>query len=346
MTGLRSAEGVSRSLGGSDVVQLPVKYLRLSESNVRFEYGFNPEVEDHILSVIRSKYIALLNGDDTFAAEEKNLILENLADPAIANDPTVDQRKTIGWLVNSISSDGVQETLRGFWNSDTDEFTTTDGNRRLVAIAIARLQGTVIERVYVRTEEINPKSANAESQYLKRQLTANSGREYNPIEKAEVLSRLKKLGSTDEELAVLAGNMATVRYLLKLLDTSPEVQRLVAMGEVKPTVAVSVVESAIAAGNTHEEISQAMTEAVQEAREDRKARKSEAKKTSKGKIEAKLTKHGKATKIAPVDDGDKESLIDELKEVVLLDEVKNLSSKQLSRVLNLLKGYVTEVMEK
>ncbi|MGG6294999.1 hypothetical protein ACQ4M4_11285 [Leptolyngbya sp. AN02str] len=302
--GIESFEGVTKRSG----LMIPVGLLRFNPSNIRQDYGF---VNEEVCSMVRGQIQVLQEEATTLTDEEIEFVRQSSG--------SVDDDQSILWLAHSISTYGVQSEIKILSIPGSEEVKPTDGNRRLMAMILAKLLGlTVPERVPAAIEPWKD-----EFGVLKRQMVSNQGaRRFNPLEEARLFQRAVDLGKTLEEIAEELANGRTIQYVrlrLQLLDLPLEAQKIVQSGQAKATPILQVFQE-----NTDippDEILHAVQEAVAETQS---ASNGASKKASKAKIQAKLAakgaksgaSSGSTSGAAPEEEGERDSIIDALDGII------------------------------
>ncbi len=250
-----------------------VSVLRLNPANKRRDFGGIPaETAQKICDPAHE------------LTEEEKSEIRDLLD---SQDPYNDQ--TMRWLIDRILQLGFTSTLIGYWDSKTEEFIVTAGNRRTTAVSIInKIYGGSITRVPVEHE--NEKDV---KKIALRQLVENAGRkDYSDVENAEAIEYCLSIGLTKEEVALARGvSVDTVSRLLNLLILQPEAKEVVRSGLISTDTAVSFAAKAQReTGNpiaASEQATQAIVRLGKEAKETgKRISKSEAKKIQRQAIES------------------------------------------------------------
>ena len=337
MTQLKKLDGISRK----DIVGLPVKHLRFNDGNIRYRYGFNRNHESRVLELVKSQIGVLSGEDSTLSDEDFQFIIDNLSDP---DDGTTEKRMDV--LILSVESMGVREIIRGMWNSASDTFTVTGGNRRLASLIIIELKrqrgltSAKIERVFVLHED-----GQNELEVLYRQATENSGRAYEPIEQGELFKSLLDMGATKTEIAnrCCGGSLQIVESRLALVGLPVTIKDEVKAGNIKPTVAVSIIKEEIEAGTPKEVVIEGIKEAVKTVKEQGKG------KADKSTVKAAIDKVAKTKDVpqSPSSQVKREGLVKAFRETSdqffdyseMSNLINELSADELNEIVSSLKKF-------
>ncbi len=116
-------------------------------------------------------------------------------------------------------------------------FYVRDGHCRLLAVQMAIARGTEIKAVPVRREN----KLSSETDKLLDQISRNSGKPLEPVEKGEVFARLVRLGWSEIQIAeAVPCPISHVRDCLRVHAAPPSLKAAVANGEVALTSAVAL----------------------------------------------------------------------------------------------------------
>ncbi|RWR30457.1 ParB/RepB/Spo0J family partition protein [Sinirhodobacter populi] len=174
---------------------------------------------------------------DLYKIDPADIVVVNGFNARNFDDPA--NMEHIEELAASISQVGVKVPLRVRFNNGVPEL--VDGECRLRAAMLARSRGVELLTVPVMTED---RYAN-DADLVLMQLTANSGKNFTPLEKAEVMKRLLAHGWTETKIAEKVGiSRLRVTQLLELSAAPSEVTRMVSEGKISATLAIETMRDA------------------------------------------------------------------------------------------------------
>lgn len=163
-------------------------------------------------------------------------------------------------LALSIAEVGVKNPLRVRWNDTLKRVELVDGECRLRAVRLAVERGAEIKSIPVLTEDRYASAADL----VLTQLTANGGRNFTPLEKANVLKRLLAFGWSETEIAKKIGiSRLRVTQLLELSAAPPEMTKMVAAGKVSASLAIETLRSSKGDGEQATKMLQAGVDAAE-----------------------------------------------------------------------------------
>lgn len=172
--------------------------------------------------------------------------------------PKAEKDSHVRWLADSIKAKGVQQplTIRNPRNTN-GQLIITDGECRMLAVALARSEGAVIRTVPVQVEEDHA----SEGDRIVGFFTRSGGLPHTPLAKAEALKRLLGYGWSKEACARETGlGIGQVGNLLKLSSLGPDLTNPVQEGKISATLVVEEVRK-----RGQEGARSSITEAIQRA---------------------------------------------------------------------------------
>lgn len=139
-------------------------------------------------------------------------------------------------LARSIKENGVRTALKGHYDKIEDKYLITSGHRRLKA-----LQKLAKEGFEIPVPILSDASDSDENRILS-MITDNSGKRFNPVEEAEVISRLvSQFDYSDDQIRIKTGFTKVYVCNLKLLSKAPKkLKDLIINNTVSATLAMKV----------------------------------------------------------------------------------------------------------
>lgn len=139
-------------------------------------------------------------------------------------------------LARSIKENGVRTALKGHYDKIEDKYLITSGHRRLKA-----LQKLAKEGYEIPVPILSDASDSDENRILS-MITDNSGKRFNPVEEAEVISRLvSQFDYSDDQIRIKTGFTKVYVCNLKLLSKAPKkLKDLIINNTVSATLAMKV----------------------------------------------------------------------------------------------------------
>lgn len=158
-------------------------------------------------------------------------------------------------LADSIRANGVIVPLRGF--KEGEKFIITDGHRRLAAC-----MKLVEEGVTMRVPFVSGGKGYNEERRIIDMIISNDGKNLNPVEEAEAITRLSNLGLTDKEISQKTGrNIVTISGLKSIASAPTKVKRMIESGQIAATEVLQIVRKEKDASKVVEVIERAVESA-------------------------------------------------------------------------------------
>ncbi len=144
---------------------------------------------------------------------------------------TPELKAHIRWLADSIKDQGVKEPLTIWMNNGVP--TVSNGHCRLLAVKIAKGEGSEIKTVPVRLEE----RYSSEGDRILSLIIRNSGKPLEPLETAEVVKRLRNFGWSNKEIASKTGySLAQIGNFLNMSSWGQDLKKPIEEGKVSASL--------------------------------------------------------------------------------------------------------------
>lgn len=139
-------------------------------------------------------------------------------------------------LARSIKENGVRTALKGHYDKIEDKYLITSGHRRLKALQKLAKEGFEIP------VPILSDARDSDENRILSMITDNSGKRFNPVEEAEVISRLvSQFNYSDDQIRIKTGFTKVYVCNLKLLSKAPKkLKDLIINNTVSATLAMKV----------------------------------------------------------------------------------------------------------